>query len=69
MRNVMPDYYTAFTRDAFLSKHIGGHLASSMEGLRMLPVLALIVGSIGAAVGRRPRAAPDRTFPKRRSAL
>ncbi len=62
MRHAMPDYYTAFTPDAFLSKHIGGHLASSMEGLRTLPLLALIFGSIGAAIGRRPRAAPHRTI-------
>lgn len=61
MRHVMPDYYTGFTPDAFLSKHIGGHLASSMEGLRTLPLLALMFGSIGAAIGRRRRAAPDRT--------
>ncbi len=61
MRQVMPGYYTALSPDAFLSQHIGGHLASAMEGLRTLPLLALICGSIGAAVGRRPRAAPDRT--------
>jgi hypothetical protein len=59
MRHVMPDYYTAFTPDAFVGKHIGSHLASSMEGLRTLPLLALLFGSIGAAIGRRRRAALD----------
>ena len=61
MRHAMPDDYTAVTPDAFMSKHIGGHLASSMAGLRTLPLLALVFGSIGAAIGRRRRAAPDRT--------
>ncbi|MDQ3516771.1 MAG: hypothetical protein M3466_00015 [Gemmatimonadota bacterium] len=64
MRHSMPDYYTAFTPDAFMSRHIGGHLASSMEQLRTLPLLALILGSIGAAVGRRPRAVPHRAVTK-----
>ena len=61
MRHAMPDYYTAITQDTFLSKHIGGHLASSMEALRTLPLLALAFGSIGAAIGRRPRAAREHT--------
>ncbi len=38
-----------------MSKHIGGHLASSMEGLRTVPLLALAIGVIGAALGRRRR--------------
>lgn len=53
MRHVMPDYYTSFTPAAFMSRHIGGHLASSMEGLRTVPLLALSIGIIGAALGRR----------------
>lgn len=61
MRHTMPDYYRAVTPETFMSKHIGEHLASSMEGLRTLPLLALMFGSIGAAIGRRARAAPDRT--------
>ncbi len=60
IRHVMPDH-TAVTPDAFLSKHIGGHLAASMEELRALPVLALIFGSIGAAIGRKVRVTPDPT--------
>ena len=56
MRNVMPDYYTTLTPDAFMSRHIGGHLASSMEGLRTLPLLAFVIGIIGAALGRGRRA-------------
>jgi hypothetical protein len=52
MRHSMGDYYGALTPDAFMRKHIGGHLASTMEGLRTLPLLAVIFGSIGAAVGR-----------------
>ena len=55
MRNVMSDYYTALTPDAFMSKHIGGHLASSMAGLRTLPLLAVAIGIIGAGLGGRRR--------------
>ncbi len=62
IRHSMPDYYTLVTPDAFMSRHIGEHLTVSMEGLRTLPLLALIFGSIGAGIGRRWRAAPlDRT--------
>lgn len=53
MRHSMPDYYTSVTPDAFMSMHISEHLATSMDGLRTLPVLALIIGSMGAALGRR----------------
>ena len=62
MQHVMPDYYTAFTPDAFMSRHIGGHLASAMEQLRTLPLLALVFGSVGAAIGRRQRVASNRTI-------
>ena len=55
MRHVMPDYYTAFTPEAFMRRHIGGHLASAMESLRTLPLLALVIGSVGAAIGRSRR--------------
>jgi hypothetical protein len=34
MRHSLGDYYGALTPDAFMRKHIGGHLASAMEGLR-----------------------------------
>ncbi|MDQ3080816.1 MAG: hypothetical protein M3R07_01220 [Gemmatimonadota bacterium] len=53
MRHSMPDYYTVVTPYAFMSRHIGEHLATSMDGLRTLPLLALIIGSMGAALGRR----------------
>lgn len=52
MRHSMPAY-AAITPDAFMSRHIGGHLAASMDGLRTLPVLALILGAVAAAIGRR----------------
>lgn len=55
MRHTMPDHYAALTPDAFMRKHIGGHFASAMEGLRTLPLLALIFGSVGAAFGRSRR--------------
>lgn len=61
MRHSMPAYYTTVTPDAFMSRHIGEHLTSSMEGLRTLPLLALLFGSIGAALGRGRRAAADRS--------
>ncbi len=74
MRHVMPDYYSAFTPEAFMRKHIGGHLASAMEALRTLPLLALVIGSVGAAIGRTRRfsrtqvsVAPDSVELPRRS--
>jgi len=57
MRNVAPGHYQLITEAEFMRKHIGGHLDSAMEGLRTLPVLTIIIGSIGAALGRRTRAA------------
>ena len=60
MRHSMPDYYTVVTPAAFLSKHIGEHLATAMEALRTLPLLAVVLGFIGAAIGtRRPARTSD----------
>ena len=56
MRHSLGDYYAVVTPDAFLTKHIGEHLAASMESLRTLPLLALLIGTIGAAIGKRRRA-------------
>lgn len=61
MRHSMPAYYTTVTPDAFMSRHIGEHLAVSMEALRTLPLLALLFGSIGAALGRGRRELQDRS--------
>ena len=58
---VIPTYAgDDLTPDAFLDRHIGDHLASSMEGLRSLPLLALTLGSISAAIGRLVGASQDR---------
>jgi hypothetical protein len=38
--------------DAWLSKHVGDHLNSTMLSLRAFPILALALGAIGAGVGR-----------------
>ena len=61
MRHSLGDYYGAVTPDAFMRKHVGGHLASAMEGLRTLPLLAVVFGSIGAAIGRN-RSHPSPRF-------
>lgn len=55
MRHSMPEFYTLVTPDAFLGIHIGEHLASAMDGLRTLPLLALLAGAIGAMIGRTAR--------------
>lgn len=62
MRHSMPGYYSMFTQDAFLSRHVGGHLASAMEGLRTHPIIALVFGSIGARIGSRRRPSADRAL-------
>ena len=38
--------------DAFLDIHIGDHLASSMDALKRLPIIGLVLGSLAAAVAR-----------------
>lgn len=42
--------------DAFLDIHIGDHLAASMQAVKNLPVLAVLLGSIASAIGRVRRA-------------
>jgi hypothetical protein len=52
LREVWPRH-PAPTLDSFLRKHMGEHLAASMRGLVALPVLAVLVGSLGATIGKK----------------
>ncbi|MGQ0642955.1 MAG: hypothetical protein ACT4P6_19590 [Gemmatimonadaceae bacterium] len=42
---------------SFLRKHMGEHLAAAMNGLVALPVLAVLFGALGAAIGMKTRSA------------
>jgi hypothetical protein len=42
--------------DSFLDLHIGDHLAASMQAVKNLPVIAVLLGSIASAIGRVGRA-------------
>ena len=55
MRNVVVSKDPGITAAAYMSTHIGEHLAASMDTLRRLPFVAFGFGLIGGLLGARAR--------------